>query len=518
MMGWKYLKNNGLIAYILSGFLHGYVFLLFCIYPFYMENGYYNIGVAKIRFLYTLSIIVFILCCIIKILELIICKKKFLILSYYRNISITEKLVLVYMFLIIFSFLLSSFKEKILWGAEEWRMGTVPLLLMFSLALFLTHWWKEKKWIWYGSFISTAIVICLGICNRFSVYPIRIEPMEKVAFLSTLGNINWFCGYLSVISPIGIAIFLLKENKNIKHELLLIFYMLINFMIGFCQGSSSYFAWTAAMFVVMLWISINNTTRIKRYLFIVSLWAMAGQILRVIHFLFPDRYNYSKAILNGAIDTNLTLIIMVVSFLLFYQIKGGKNIPVKNQKIIRIIIAGIVVVGILVYVGLSLYNTKIGIKALQDVSILVWDENWGTGRGMHYRDTVMLFGRMSLLQKIFGVGADGFEAFAYSFPDVATHFNEVFEYSILSNAHCEILTNMINLGIMGTIVFLGIMITFALRCLKQGDRYPMLYIPGICVICYCTNNLVSFAQVLNLPFLLVIIGLGEYYLRKIESC
>jgi len=509
----KKLKDKDMMSYILIG----YVFLIFCIYPLYVENGYYNMAIAKIRFLYTVSMITFLLLCIAWVLNLVLNKKKISILSHWKQISITEKLIYMYMVVIVISFLASPYKEKILWGAETWRMGTIPLLLMFGLAIFLMHHWREQKWVGYGLFLVSGMVFVLGICHRFSFYPIRIEPVQKTAFLSTLGNINWFCGYMSVISPIGIGMFLVKEHedyKNVWQECLLMLYVLINFMIGFCQGSSSYFAWTAALFVVLLWIVVKDTNRIKRYLLLVSMWGMAGQITRVIHYLFLGSYNYYADTLNSTIDTNLTLVVMLAATLLNNRIKEGKSIPLKYQKMIRYGMVGTILLGGLLYIVISVYNTKVGIGALKDAWLFVWDENWGTGRGMIFKFSVELFEKMSPMQKIYGVGADGYSAFAYSFPEIADYFNENLGNSVLTNAHCELLTNMINLGVLGTALYVGVLFTFVVRCMKQGERYPMLYIPAICTICYVVNNLVSFAHVLNLPFLLIVIGIGEFYMRK----
>ena len=121
---------------------------------------------------------------------------------------------------------------------------------------------------------------------------------------------------------------------------------------------------------------------------------------------------------------------------------------------------------------------------------------------------------MSFWQKIFGVGADGFYFFAYSIPEIESYLVNLYGESILTNAHCEIFTNIINLGIFGTIAYLGFLFTFIFRCMNKGSKNSLLYIPAVCVICYLTNNLVSFAQILNIPYLFLIVGIGEFYLQN----
>lgn len=508
----KKTKNN-----TISSILGIYIFLVYCVYPLYVDDGYYNIGLAKIKFLYTLSILTFFAVLLIKIMQLIRNNKNGLALYHWNKISITEKLLYAYMTIITVSYLTSPFKKDILWGSEDWYLGTIPLLLMSSFIIFLIHDWKEQKWVGYGCLIISGLVFSLGICHRFSFYPIRIEPTKYSEFISTLGNINWFCGYMSVISPIGIGMFVLKERDKYKskwQEYLLSAYVLISFIAGFCQGSNSFFLWVTALFLVLLWIAIKNTGRLKKYMLTVGMFGMAGQLVRIIYYLFPGKYNYDINILNNTIDTNATLIIAIIGFFLYFIIKEGKEISVTHQKIFQNILIGTISVCILLYVILSIYNTKTGIPYLSNHSIFLWDEYWGNGRGGIYQESISLFNKMNFLQKMIGVGADGFFAFCYSFPDTVTNLNHNFNGIRVTNAHCEILTNLINLGILGTVTYIGMLFTFFIRCMKYGAQKPMLYIASLCTICYFSNNLIGFAQVLNLPFLFIVIGLGEYYMRK----
>ena len=188
--------------------LTGYLFLIFCIYPFYYENGYYNIGTAKNNFFTVVSIITFFAAIIAAGVYIFDLKKRNRKAIDKKDISITQKLLFVYMAVVFISFLASPFKAEVLWGADGWHLGMIPLLLMGVFMFMQTHFWNEQKWILYGSMIVSGLVFLLGVCNRFSFYPIPIEPPHPI-FISTLGNINWFCGYMSVVAPIGITLFVL---------------------------------------------------------------------------------------------------------------------------------------------------------------------------------------------------------------------------------------------------------------------------------------------------------------------
>ena len=120
-------KDKSLIP---ANILTGYLFLMFCIYPFYFENGYYNIGIAKNNFFCVVSIITVIVMVIATGVYFYDLKKRGRSFIDMKDISITQKMLLAYMAVVILSFLFSSYKDIVLWGADGWYMGTIPLLIM----------------------------------------------------------------------------------------------------------------------------------------------------------------------------------------------------------------------------------------------------------------------------------------------------------------------------------------------------------------------------------------------------
>ena len=89
-----------------------------------------------------------------------------------NSISVTQKFMLVYMAVLLLSFVFSPVKEETLWGTAGWYLGTIPLFILGGFVLMISHFWKEQKWLISGSIIVSGIVFFLAICNRFSFYPI----------------------------------------------------------------------------------------------------------------------------------------------------------------------------------------------------------------------------------------------------------------------------------------------------------------------------------------------------------
>lgn len=508
-------ENRRISFYILTL----YVFIIFCIYPLYFENGYYNMGDAKCRFFFGVSVAAFLMIVVTTIFDNIICKKKEHKFICLNKSSLTEKFFYLYIGSVFLSYVFSDFKEDVLWGAEGWYMGTLSLLLMAFFSLFLMHMWEEVKWLKAGFLMVSTVVFFLGICNRFSFYPIPMEPHQG-AFISTLGNINWLCGYMSVVSPVGIGLFVFTEDEKYKYswqKWFLLFYVMLVFILGFCQGSNSVFLWNGALFLVLFWISMKKMVFLKKWLLLIAMWGISGQLVRIFMRIFPEKYSYDLTLL---VDTNITWIIALIAVCLYlglnlYQKKEIDFFCSYGNRIGGMILAGFVIV-FLLWLILAVYNTNVGISFLAGKPLFLLNDSWGNGRGIIFKTTFEMFESMTPMQKLFGVGADGYSAFAYSIKEIEMALESYFGDNILTNAHCEILTNFVNLGILGTAAYAGVFITFIARCIKKGEKKPYSYIPALCVICYFSNNLISFAQILNTPYLFLILGMGESCIKKSE--
>jgi O-antigen ligase len=127
---------------------------------------------------------------------------------------------------------------------------------------------------------------------------------------------------------------------------------------------------------------------------------------------------------------------------------------------------------------------------------------------------IELYARMKPWQWLFGIGPDCFAEYLYSFPDLAGLCLDYFGGQLLKNAHNEILTMLVNIGVVGTAAYLGIFVTMFARLLANGANRPLLYIPALCVFSYLLHNMVSFTQILNLPFVILVMAAGEANMRK----
>lgn len=519
------IKNNNVGGIVLKNvgsiFTTAYLLLMFGIYPFFMDQGYVNIGDSKYRFFIYCSLgalAILSLIGVIYVLQVVSqrYKEKEAYLINWDNLSITGLFVLLYATEIFISYTLSDYRQEALWGTEGWNIGLILLLALCGLYFWLSLFWDGKSYIWYVCMAASAMVFILGILDRFSVYLLPLEVRDP-AFISTLGNINWFCGYLSVLSPIGISIFLFHSPTGAKRWISGI-YIGIAFIAGFCQGSSSVMLFWGALFFIILWISTARKSWLVDCFLLVSFWGFSAQAVRIMRILAPDGYNYDTNSLCAQLtDSSITFWVGVISFgiYLLLKLKSHKweEIDSEMQILIRRLITGLLAGAVLIWLFLAGVNTWIGIPGFEKYSSLLLNHSWGNGRGATWQAGINAFREMTFIHKLFGVGPDCFSSYVYSLPDVAAMLRENFGGSRLTNAHNELLTGLVNTGIFGICFYLGIFLSLIGRCMKTAKDNPALFLYVVCLFCYLAHNMVSFAQVLNLPFAFLLIAMGEKELK-----
>lgn len=502
-------------------FTTAYLLLLFCIYPFYMPDGYVDIGEGKYGFLLYTSLAALFLLILLAVLEGIKgirCRLKereaYLIPWDEIRISVTDLLVVLFALEISLSYCLSDFREEAFWGTEGWRIGLILLLSLCGLYFIISRQWKPSSYIWYAAMGASGAVFLLGILDRFSIYLIPLSIRDP-AFISTLGNINWFCGYLTVLAPVGACIFL--SAKTLVDKWISGCYLFAAFAAGFCQGSNSVFLFFGALFLILLWAGISKKEWVIQWLFLIAVWGAAGGAVRILKILFSEGYNYEADNLCFKAASSNWILLTAFFCLLTGLILKKKAIkfPRNNKGIqrIRILLAVIPIAGVLLWTILSFYNTRWGISGLAENPLFLFHENWGNGRGAAWSAGIRLFGEMDGIEKLLGTGPDCFSDYAYSQPQTARMLRDYFGDSRLTNAHSELLTSLVNMGIAGTIFYFGVFLSGMIRCLKKAEKNPCLLIPAVSIFCYLVHNMVSFAQVLNLPYVFVIMAMGEGMLR-----
>ena len=83
---------------------------------------------------------------------------------------------------------------------------------------------------------------------------------------------------------------------------------------------------------------------------------------------------------------------------------------------------------------------------------------------------------------------------------------------VLTNAHNEWLTVLVDTGMLGLISYAGIFVSAIVSFLKKekgGKQELMVLAAGFCMLAYTVNNMFSFQQTMNVTTMFMILGMAE---------
>ena len=430
----------------------------------------------------------------------------------WKNLSVTDRFAVFYGIAVLVSYLFTNYREEALWGTASWRMGMWTQLGAVIVYFMISRMWQWKSWIPALVLPVSAVVFSLGYVNKFGLLPVDPEYVTP-SFISTIGNINWYCGYLVTILFGGVYLLWRMEEMTWK-KLLLMAYVTIGFASLATQGSSSGIVTFAVVMFVLFGMSVRDSGRMEVFWQEMTLFSAACLITCVLR-----RLNiFSRELILEGITDLLTfsiagIFMTILSGIILYWIHRTRVRRSYPEKMLHRIYCGIAIavpVMILLVLLLTLINTLAGgalTPNITDPNVTKWltfNVSWGSARGGTWAAGARCFWEADFLHKIFGVGPDCLYAFLSNEGSVGlqTMVNDRFGGNRLTNAHNEWLTTLINLGALGTTAYAAVFLT-ALRKYRRNSMAIML------LFTYGMHSLISFQQVLNTPFFFLLLGVCE---------
>ena len=513
-----------------------YLLLMIIVLPFYFTDGYAKIGTNKYEFFYkgTFGIgIVFLLFAVLyPVVKLCIWKRdrassgiKEEFFYMIRSFSVTDWFVLGYGVIVTLSYLCSDFKTGMDFGnafvgVDRWCMGLRTQLFLVAVYFAVSRCWHKNKWLPAFVIPVTFVVFVLGYLNRLDI---RLFDMKNATmeFISTIGNINWYCGYI-VIPFFGILYyFWTMKEKTTWINIVLGIWITIGYGTLITQGSRSGLVTLVVMMLVLYVLSMKNEER----LLVFSKYCISLGIICTLTYgirsLWPERFNYSDGLVDLLTNSPLAIGILggsILLYLLLISLRKKGTYPVKAFSLLGYVVCGMACVSLVAFVVLGVINTKCpgSLGSLSEVSALKFDLHWGSYRGATWASGVQCFVDQDFIGKLLGVGPDSMAMYIQSGenPALLAMTEKCFGNRLLTNTHCEWLTVLVNNGLLGMICYAGLFITAIARYLKAGKNNAMAGACGFAILAYTINNLFSFQQALSAVTIFIVLGMGEAFTRK----
>jgi len=514
---------------ILDGVICLYMLLILVAMPFYNQEGYAHIGTDKSAFFFKVSIRVGKAAAPLLILYLI-----FTILVSWRkkgnfsrlrtflkeNTSVTDLFAGAYGISVLLSYFCSRYKKDALWGAGGWYMGLYRQLILVGIYFLISKFWKRKKWIFYSILPVSAVVFLLEYLNRFDIFPLDMGSFGA-SFISTIGNINWYCGYQVSVFFAGMVLLWQGIAYNKWQRFLLMSYIFLGFASLVTQGSSSGIVATAAVFFVMFCMSVSDSDRMFRFWQEMALLGGACLLTYGIQYFTGRKINFQevsiKILTAKEVAVSVTVLSLVMLALAAVNRKRKSHLE-EVWRTLRRLGINLVIILLSAYMAALIANTlRPGIIGeLSDHPVFVFSNKWGSGRGATWKAGAMCFWEQDILHKLTGVGPDAMAAYIYQ--DGSERLSEfvstAFPSARLTNAHNEWLTVLADTGILGLVSYAGLMVSGIVRFLNKKRGSLISFACGFCLLGYTVNNMFSFQQSMNAAAIFVILGMGEAFYRE----
>ena len=455
-----------------------------------------------------------------------------------RSFSVVDLAVAAYGCSVAVSALCSSYGDLAWIGYHEWYMGAISQLMFVGIYFFVSRQYDGSVYPLYLGVGAFGLVTLFGLLHRLGIDPLGLQTgwnngdWEYNHMLSTLGNINWLCGFYSVALAWLLAFYFGEKRRSFQVAA----YMAA---LGACvllgvQGSQGGLLILSAGAVVCLLLGRGQKMMFRK---LALLSAGFFLCMPLIDWLTRLREEKAAVAADGNVFDHVVwyawflaaavcIVFYFISVLGLFRgwedwirrrishigkFRGKKWILSKGWQ------------GSLLVFGLSA-------AAVLAVCCLLWDggsdgvfgieDSFGSGRGFLWRISAEGFAKADWKEKLLGAGPDCYgEAVFRRLGEGTDVWNgEHWEGAIFTNAHNEILSQLINVGIIGAICYLAVFVAGLWRyCFsgEPGKRLEYVRWGGtMAIIMYGAHAMISFQQVLNAPLLFLTLGLCEYGLRR----
>ena len=461
------------------------------------------------------------------------------------KLSVTDKFAIIYAVALCLSYYCSDYREKLFLGVNGWYMGLIPQLVFigsyFAISRFLPR--HLGNWPAFTLSVISMPVFLLGLLNRYGYLPPGMISSGP-GYISTIGNINWFCGYFTVLFPLTAALFVFCKKEPTESEwlyrgrrILLGINCAVGFATGITQGSDSGVLAIAAMTVVLFGLSVAESgeegkKNLGRFLALLLILGAVLCLLTLIRLRYPELNNMQTPVYlmltKGALPW-VCGIAAVLAYLLYMTL--GKHL--QDCRSIRKIWSWL---KIIILVTLASFVVALTVNTLHPGSLgdlsanplFTFNREWGSSRGGTWMAGIGTWLAQDILHKLVGVGPDGMWYFIDSgkSAELLQAVQEQFGDSRLTNAHGEWITILANVGVFGLIGYAGTVISAIWRFVKgnkaigteaeMAERMgkPAAIACGLSLFTYTVNNIFSFQQTMQMTQVFLVMGLGEYLLRQ----
>lgn len=461
-----------------SMLVYGYLVILFAGLPLYMQNKLVMIGNAKYLFFRNTTLVLGAFVVLAVLWQGIRGERKTK-----RMWKKTDVFMLLYLVSAIFSYGISPCREDVLLGYPGWYMGLVTQGLLVGIYFAVSRYYDGSRSIWWIAGITAGIVTFIGLLNRLDIDVLgTFRGMEngewnRTQLLSTIGNNNWYAGYISVTAGISLAAAYMGKRQGRVLGMLGSF---LFFASAITSNSTTAIMAACGLSLLLFLVSLRQRSRLLRALEILMLLPLSIFMVRLFLLL-----HLTGLVIAGDVEKRLFFTTV------WYIVFGAEAVMICSGVLLGCLLGGIV-----------------GNEMVSEAA---------DGRLALWKVTLLTYGKEGALYKFFGTGPGSYYHMLYQWgSDAMDWINKgLLDNNIYSNAHNEWLTLLVEQGFFGVTAYIGIFITTLTDLRKKISQSPECLAVFLGLTGYLICSLFTFQHVLSTPFVFALLGMAEGVLCKV---
>ena len=484
-----------------------YFLFVFTFLTLYLHNGYFDTIRTKGALVLWSSLFydVAILCMII--LELGFCKLRFGEL--FRDWNRMDTCLIAFACVCVISMALSPTRSVAFWGSNGCKVGGLTLTVLCIACILMSRYLRMNKWLIYAMLLSGVIVYAGCITDCFDLDLMGWH--ENIAashydYLSTIGNRDYFDGYLALLVPFFAVLFVFEKNK--WNRILFAVYLLLGFVgMYIAKNDGNLLIFGAGIFLLYYMLK-ENADRINAVWLLLLLVAASLVIEVICHFVDP-MYVTALSVMGRLMNRKwyIGLAILALLIRLSRRKTPQKDIPQTKKKTSKKDIRRTKkktppkdIPWTKLWIGFSVTVILI----LFCVVATHFTLDFGSHRGYIWSYGMETFRNSPFLIKLFGWGPDCYQNAIYS-----SLKEQIFltwpEPNYIANAHNEPIQYLVTTGICGAIAYLCLYLESLRK--KLGDKDVIGMAAKTAVFAYFCQALGTNPNGLNYGILFILFAL-----------
>jgi O-Antigen ligase. len=477
-----------------------YYALIMLVMPFYFENKYFNLTMAKARFLWVVGGILFLAmaaCYIPGMVAMISQHRQTVITREYvkqkkeKRFTMLDVSILLFLCSAVCSGFACKTPREAFWGSGGWSMGILTIGILAAMYFAISRNIAFGKYMVRIAILSSSVLYVMGILNSFHIDVFGMHrgiANDFYTYISTIGNVNWYVGYLSILFPMGCLLYF-NCREDWAKRLLFVYVNLGFYNVIICKSDGIILGLAASFFVVGLCIIQYRGFAQDFLKLLIGFSVVTGAVSLIMKF-YHGQFIKIDGIFRFVIQKNLWLICGIAASLVLCFLKSGVckkcrfkfTLTKKQQSMVFCAFFIVIALAVLFY------------------EISVFQDSWGTGRGRLWICTYNLFVNFHWKYKLFGCGCDCFGIACLS--KYFSHLGGVY-----LNAHNEFLQYLVTMGFFGLISYCMIWISAGRMFLQKRKKSVRDWMLFSAIMGYLGQSVVNNPQAFNYAVLFLALAL-----------